>query len=131
MKNKGPRSAATFIWMGVRKLILSPHPTASRGLLETNQSWPPILGYIYFMDPQLIRTHLAEAERHIALSNRHIARQIEIINELKRGGHPTNLALDLLATYRAAHASHLAHCDLIRETRGVKTPASLRSVRWS
>ena len=67
------------------------------------------------MDPQLIRAHLAEAERHIALSNRHVARQIEIINELKRDGHSTDLALDVLATYRAVHASHLSHRDFIRK----------------
>jgi len=67
------------------------------------------------MDLQLIQAHLADAERHIALSNRHIARQIEIINELKRDGPSTDLALDLLAAYRALHASHLSHRDFIRK----------------
>jgi len=70
------------------------------------------------MDLRIIREHLAEAERHLALSDRHIARQIQIIDELERDGHPTALALDVLATYRAVHATHLIHCDTIRKELG-------------
>lgn len=70
------------------------------------------------MDPRLIREHLAEAERHLALSDLHIARQIQIVDELERDGHPTALALDLLATYRAVHATHLIHRDTIRKELG-------------
>ncbi|WP_407180464.1 hypothetical protein [Bradyrhizobium sp. STM 3562] len=61
----------------------------------------------------LERAHLAEAERHIALGEKHIARQLEIIGNLKRAGHPTALAIDLLATYRLLLATHIAHRDLI------------------
>ena len=53
------------------------------------------------MDLRIIREHLAQAERHLALSDRHIGRQIKIIDELQRDGRPTALALDVLATYRA------------------------------
>ena len=49
------------------------------------------------------------------MSDRHIARQIEIIDELERDGHPTTLALDVLATFRALHATHLNHRDTIRK----------------
>jgi hypothetical protein len=70
------------------------------------------------MDLRVIREHLAEAERYLALSDRHIARQIEIVDELKRDGHPTALALDLLATYRAVHATHLIHRETIRKELG-------------
>lgn len=45
------------------------------------------------MELRLVRRHLAEAERHVALSDKHITRQLEIIEELERGGHPTSLAL--------------------------------------
>lgn len=66
------------------------------------------------MDLQLIRDHLAAAERHIALSDEQIARQVAIIDELERGGHSTLLAIDLLHTYQKMRATHLAHRDLIR-----------------
>lgn len=66
------------------------------------------------MDLRLVRQHLAEAERHLALSDRRIARQIEIIDELERDGHPTYLAYELLATYRAVHANYLIHAETIR-----------------
>ncbi|MGY3036177.1 hypothetical protein ACVIIV_005347 [Bradyrhizobium sp. USDA 4354] len=66
------------------------------------------------MDLRLIRKHLAEAERHVALSDKHIARQIEIIDELERAGRSTDLALDILATYRMVRASHVEHRDTIR-----------------
>jgi hypothetical protein len=46
------------------------------------------------------------------------ARQIQIIDELERDGHPTALALDVLGTYRAVHATHLIHCDTIRKELG-------------
>jgi hypothetical protein len=70
------------------------------------------------MHLRLIREHLAEAEHHVALSDKHIARQIEIIDELERGGHSTHLALDLLDTYRALRATHVAHRDFIRKELG-------------
>ncbi|UFW51142.1 MULTISPECIES: hypothetical protein [Bradyrhizobium] len=41
------------------------------------------------------RQYLAEAEQHVALGKRHIARQVEIIDELARADHDTGLALDL------------------------------------
>jgi hypothetical protein len=63
----------------------------------------------------LFGNHLAEAERHLAQSDNHITRQIEIIDGLERGGHSTDLALDLLAIFRAAHANYIAHRDLIRK----------------
>jgi len=67
------------------------------------------------MDLRIIQEHLAQAERHLALSDRHIGRQIEIIDELERDGHPTALALEVLATYRAVHATYLIHHETIRK----------------
>lgn len=68
------------------------------------------------MDLRLIRQHLAESERHVALSDKHIARQVEIFDYLDRGGHSPLLALDVLHTYRMLRATHLAYRDLIRRS---------------
>ena len=75
--------------------------------------------YTPWIDLRLVRAHLAQAERHIALSNKHIARQIEIIDRLERAGRSTNLALDILATYRLLRASHVEHRDTIRRELGM------------
>jgi hypothetical protein len=45
------------------------------------------------MDLRLIRDHLAQTE-HVALSDKNIARQVEIIEVLERGDHSTQLALE-------------------------------------
>lgn len=71
------------------------------------------------MDLRLIQAHLAQAERHVALSDKHIARQIEIIDELERAGGSTVLALDLLATYRLLRALHVEHRNVIRRELGM------------
>lgn len=66
------------------------------------------------MDLRLIQRHLVEAERHVALSDKPIVLQMEIIDELARRGHPTLLALNLLHTYRTLEATHVSHRDTIR-----------------
>lgn len=57
--------------------------------------------------------HLREAERHVAEGEQHIADQEERVAFLDRAGCGTELALELLATFRVALASHIAHRDLI------------------
>jgi hypothetical protein len=59
------------------------------------------------MDRKVQLRHLVQAERHIALGERHIARQVEIIAGLEQVGHPTQLAIDLLATYRDLQVTHV------------------------
>ncbi|WP_439401986.1 hypothetical protein ACNJYA_02695 [Bradyrhizobium sp. DASA03068] len=71
------------------------------------------------MDLGFIRAHLAQAERHVALSDEHIARQLEIIDALERAGGSTDLALDVLTTYRMLRASHVEHRDMIRRELGM------------
>jgi hypothetical protein len=66
------------------------------------------------MDTRLLQEHLAEAERHIALGDKHIARQIEIIDALESAGHPIELAWSILDKFRLARAAHIAHRDTIR-----------------
>ncbi len=43
------------------------------------------------MDLQLVRRRFAEAERHVALGEKHLVRQAEIVDEFERNGHPTDL----------------------------------------
>jgi hypothetical protein len=66
------------------------------------------------MDLSLTREHLAQADRHIALSDKHIFRQIAIIGDLKRCGYPTEQAVAVLDTFRVLRATHAAHRDTIR-----------------
>jgi hypothetical protein len=65
------------------------------------------------MDRQILLQHLAEAERHLVLSDKHISRQIDIIDWLKRARCSTELACDVLATYQSLRATHIAHYDMI------------------
>jgi hypothetical protein len=67
------------------------------------------------MDREMHLRHLREAERHIAESEQHVADQEKRIVALDRAGCDTELARELLATFRVALASHIAHRDLITE----------------
>jgi hypothetical protein len=51
---------------------------------------------------------LERAEQHVALSERHISRQRELIAELERDGHDTQLAAELLSTLEESQAAHIA-----------------------
>jgi hypothetical protein len=68
--------------------------------------------------PQLQLQHLAQADRHIALSDKNIARQVEIIAELESKGHSVVLANELLATFYAVRDTHISHRDLILRELG-------------
>ena len=67
------------------------------------------------MDLSMVRQHLAEAEEHVALGERHIARQVQIIDELARANQLTGLAFDLLDNYCQLQVCHIAHRDRIRK----------------
>jgi len=54
------------------------------------------------MADTLERKHLVQAERHIAEAKEHIARQNQVIADLERDGHETDLAISMLHT--------LEHC---------------------
>ena len=58
--------------------------------------------------------HLAEAEAHIALGERHIVRQRELVADLARDGHDTTEAKRLLANLEETQALHIAARDLTR-----------------
>ena len=67
--------------------------------------------YAGFVDHSTSDLDLAEA--HVAQGRHHIARQKEIIAELRLAGHSTVLAEQLLVAFKQTLASHLSHRDRI------------------
>ena len=65
------------------------------------------------MDRETTLAHLALADKNVALGERHIAQQEQIVADLDRDGHDTREALALLAVFRRAQAEHVAHRDLL------------------
>jgi hypothetical protein len=66
------------------------------------------------MDLRMILDQLAMSERHVALGEKHIARQIEIIDDIRRAGGDPRLALQLLDTFRDLQVTHVEHRDRMR-----------------
>ena len=60
--------------------------------------------------------HLAEAEKHAALAQEHVIRQMEILAELERDGYEqaAHTARELLATFQDTLQSHLEDRDRLR-----------------
>jgi hypothetical protein len=63
------------------------------------------------MDRAVIQEHLQRARAHVAEGERHIGRQREIVEELERDGHDTELARELLATLQEVQEAHIALRD--------------------
>jgi hypothetical protein len=66
------------------------------------------------VDRKTIERHLFLAEKHVSEGERHIARQREIVAELKDNGHDLETARNLLARFEELYASHVADRDRIR-----------------
>lgn len=64
----------------------------------------------------VLERHLAQAEGHVALGERHIARQTEIVTELERDGHEAvaQQARALLKTFLITQATHVQDRDRLR-----------------
>lgn len=73
------------------------------------------------MERNMLQEHLRQAERHIALGARHIARQRELVAELERDGHDASTAAQLLSLFEEVQLLHLA--DRSRMQRAL--PSSL------
>ncbi|MDR5763474.1 hypothetical protein [Caballeronia sp. LZ035] len=58
---------------------------------------------------------LAKADRDIEQARSRIARQSEIVEELRRDGHNTETAVDLLATLQGTLKAMIEHRQLIVE----------------
>ncbi len=67
------------------------------------------------MDRELIERHLALAETHVTAGERHVTRQREIVAELANDGHDLDHARELLATFEALYAAHVADRDRLRQ----------------
>jgi len=77
------------------------------------------------MDRYVIAQHLAQARRHVAAGELHLARQHEIIAELERDGHDANEAKRLLAQFIVMQALHLEDCRrLERELENIDSGAT-------
>jgi hypothetical protein len=74
------------------------------------------------MDRKMELDHLARAEKTVALGERHIEREEQMIADLDRAGHDTRQARALLATYRLMQAEHIAHrnrlLEMLRQSHG-------------
>lgn len=62
-------------------------------------------------------TELEMAERHVREGEIHVARQNELVEQLRTDGHCTRQAEELLAEFEAILTEHKAHLDLIRAER--------------
>jgi len=67
------------------------------------------------MSRETLARHLAQAEARIAVGQKHIARQCEIIAELEEVGHDAVTAKALLVVFEATHALHIADRDQIAD----------------
>lgn len=58
------------------------------------------------MDREILKQHLALAQRHASMGEKHIARQESLVAELDRDGHDTAEARKILATLRDTQRLH-------------------------
>lgn len=56
---------------------------------------------------------LQMVDDHIALAERHVTRQEEIVAWLRSRGHPTEIAEQLLAEFRSSLDQHRAHREVM------------------
>ena len=66
------------------------------------------------MDRKMLLEHLAIAERNVAQGERQLEHQRGLIEELRRDGHDTHKAEELLLTFEESQALHIADLDRIR-----------------
>jgi hypothetical protein len=62
------------------------------------------------MNRYLMVRYLAQARRHVAVGEMHLARQCEIIAELERDGHNAVEAKKLFAQFIVMQALHIEDC---------------------
>ena len=83
----------------------------------------PTAHYAQQMDRAAIEQHLREAREQIAKGERQIIRQWDIIQELERDGHKSNLARKVLATLLQTQEEHLEHRDqLVKMLEALGSP---------
>ena len=67
------------------------------------------------MDRTLLLERIALAEENVAVGERSIFNQRQIVKELKRGGHDSAAAQDLLEQYLDIQLLHVADLERLRE----------------
>ncbi len=65
------------------------------------------------MDRRMLLEHLAKANEHVELGERHVRRQRELVAELERDGHDTREARKLLEQFEKLQDMHKADRDRI------------------
>ena len=63
----------------------------------------------------MLQQHLEEAERHVERGKKLLQKQCEILDRLKRDGHDTSVATDMLHMLEQSQMTHIADRDRIRE----------------
>jgi hypothetical protein len=82
------------------------------------------------MDLETEKRHLEQAERHVAEGKGHIKRQRRIIVELRRDGHDTKTAEELLKVLLQTQTTHERMCDRVRaRVAGLNPPRSLNPIK--
>jgi hypothetical protein len=68
------------------------------------------------MDRASLERFLTQTEGHVALGERHIARQQQIVSQLQRAGHEPDrgMAEALLSVLEESQELHVAHRDRLR-----------------
>jgi hypothetical protein len=80
------------------------------------------------MERRILELHLVQAEAHIAVGKRHIARQRALVAKLERDGHDPTEARRLLDSFEELQAMHIAGRDrLQRELTTAPPPATVRN----
>ena len=83
----------------------------------------PIAHYARRMDRAALEQQLQEARDEIAKGERQISRQWDIIQELERDGHNSNLARKVLAKLLQTQEEHLEHRDqLVKMLEALGSP---------
>jgi hypothetical protein len=67
------------------------------------------------MDRTTLREHLALAEQSVREGVRHIERQRQLIDQLRRAGHDNRTAQELLRSFEQSQSTHLAKRDRLRQ----------------
>ena len=91
--------------------MLNPASADRCGLAIVNGDGP--------MDRKMAEQHIVETEAVVAEGEQHIVDQELRIAELRRDGHRTASAIELLAIFKNCQALHIEHRDWLRRELGL------------
>jgi hypothetical protein len=84
-------------------------------LRKRRNGWTPSHYPHRAMDRKMILEHLAQARRHVADGERHLAHEREIIAEKERDGHDTATSKQLLDQFKQIYTMYVAERDRLEE----------------